>query len=87
MTGMFFYAYSLFAFVTEILEHSPSVFSIGTANFIYTPGTVAAFFGGSGFRDCPTDSGEKENDTHMGAVDTNTHVSPILWVIPRGEDR
>jgi len=49
MTGMFFYAYSLFAFVPEILEHPPSTFSLGTANFIYLIGVVAAFFGAIAF--------------------------------------
>lgn len=45
MTGMFFFAYSLFAFVPAILEHKPSVFSIGTAEQIYYYGTYAAFAG------------------------------------------
>ncbi|BFH73084.1 MFS transporter [Sulfurisphaera javensis] len=45
MTGMFFFAYSLFAFVPTILEHSPSVFPIGEADTIYSYGTYAAFAG------------------------------------------
>jgi MFS family permease len=45
MTGMFFFAYSLFAFIPTILEHSPSIFSLGEANYIYSIGTYAAFAG------------------------------------------
>lgn len=45
MTGMFFYAYSLFAFVPAILEHAPSVFSLQEAESIYSYGTYAAFAG------------------------------------------
>ncbi|MBB5255153.1 MFS transporter [Sulfurisphaera ohwakuensis] len=45
MTGMFFFAYSLFAFVPAILQHMPSVFSVGTAEQIYYYGTYAAFAG------------------------------------------
>jgi len=45
MTGMFFFAYSLFAFVPAILEDKPSVFSIGTAEQVYYYGTYAAFAG------------------------------------------
>lgn len=45
MTGMFFFSYSLFAFVPTILEHKPSVFSLSTATHIYTISTLAAFFG------------------------------------------
>ncbi|BCS92580.1 MFS transporter [Metallosphaera javensis (ex Sakai et al. 2022)] len=45
MTGMFFYAYSLFAFVPAILEHAPSVFPLQTAESIYSYGTYAAFAG------------------------------------------
>ncbi|WP_238699248.1 MFS transporter [Saccharolobus sp. E5-1-F] len=45
MTGMFFFAYALFAFVPTILEHSPSTFSLGEANYIYSIGTYAAFAG------------------------------------------
>ena len=45
MTGLFFLAYSLFAFVPTILEHKPSIFSIGTATQIYDYGTYAAFAG------------------------------------------
>ncbi|MEM3351036.1 MAG: MFS transporter [Saccharolobus sp.] len=43
MTGMFFFAYSLFAFVPTILQSKPSVFSVGTAEQIYYYGTYAAF--------------------------------------------
>ncbi|WP_338598280.1 MFS transporter [Sulfolobus tengchongensis] len=45
MTGMFFFAYSLFAYVPAILEHQPSTFSLGTAETIYSFGTYAAFAG------------------------------------------
>lgn len=45
MTGMFFFAYSLFAFVPAILEHKPSIFPLGTAETIYSYGTYAAFAG------------------------------------------
>jgi len=45
MTGMFFFAYSLFAFVPTILEHPPSAFATGEAVFIYSLGTYAAFAG------------------------------------------
>lgn len=45
MTGMFFFAYALFAFVPTILEHAPSKFPLGTADDIYTISTIAAFFG------------------------------------------
>ena len=43
MTGMFFFAYSLFAFVPTILQSKPSVFSAATAEQIYYYGTYAAF--------------------------------------------
>ncbi|ARM75521.1 MFS transporter [Acidianus manzaensis] len=43
MTGMFFFAYSLFAFVPTILEHAPSIFPIGEADTIYSYGTYGAF--------------------------------------------
>ncbi|AWR96919.1 MFS transporter [Acidianus sulfidivorans JP7] len=43
MTGLFFSAYSLFAFVPTILEHTPSVFSLGEATTIYSYGTYGAF--------------------------------------------
>ncbi|EHP70481.1 nitrate/nitrite transporter [Metallosphaera yellowstonensis MK1] len=45
MTGMFFFAYSLFAFVPAILEHQPSTFSLGIAETVYSYGTYAAFAG------------------------------------------
>ena len=47
MTGMFFFAYSLFAFVPTILKYPPSVFASNQveANFIYTIGTFGAFAG------------------------------------------
>ncbi len=45
MTGMFFFAYSLFAFVPTILEHTPSVFSLGEATTIYTYSLGSAFLG------------------------------------------
>ncbi|EQB73952.1 MAG: hypothetical protein AMDU4_FER2C00035G0003 [Ferroplasma sp. Type II] len=45
MTGMFFFAYSLFAFVPTILEHAPSVFPYGEADTIYTYSLGTAFIG------------------------------------------
>ncbi|KPV46592.1 MFS transporter [Acidiplasma aeolicum] len=45
MTGMFFFAYSLFAFVPTILEHAPSVFPYGEADTIYTYSLGTAFAG------------------------------------------
>ncbi|MQL56359.1 MFS transporter [Acidianus ambivalens] len=45
MTGLFFSAYALFAFVPAILEHSPSIYGLGTADTIYSYGTYAAFAG------------------------------------------
>ena len=47
MTGMFFFAYSLFAYVPTILKYPPSVFASNQAeaNFIYTIGTFGAFAG------------------------------------------
>ncbi|WP_010917418.1 MFS transporter [Thermoplasma volcanium] len=51
MTGMFFYAYALFAYVPTILEHAPSAWSsnLGLATTVYTIGTAGAFFGAFGF--------------------------------------
>ncbi len=45
MTGMFFFAYSLFAFVPTILESKPSILSFGSATTIYTYSLVSAFIG------------------------------------------
>jgi MFS family permease len=45
MTGMFFFAYSLFAFVPTILEDKPSILSYVTADTIYTWSLAAAFAG------------------------------------------
>lgn len=45
MTELFFYAYSLFAFVPVILEHKPSVLPIGEADTIYSYGTYGALAG------------------------------------------
>ncbi|TRM96826.1 MFS transporter [Sulfolobus sp. B1] len=45
MTGMFLFAYSLFAFVPAILEHAPSKLPYVTAVNVYTYGTYAAFIG------------------------------------------
>lgn len=45
MTGLFFSAYALFAYVPTILESSPSIYSLGEAETIYSYGTYAAFAG------------------------------------------
>ena len=47
MTGLFFYAYVLFAFVPTILENPPSAFvsNSAEATFIYSLGTWSAFVG------------------------------------------
>lgn len=47
MTGMFFFAYSLFAFVPTILKNSPSIYAStpGVATTIYSYATYGAFAG------------------------------------------
>ncbi|EZQ07080.1 MFS transporter [Candidatus Acidianus copahuensis] len=83
MTGMFFFAYSLFAFVPTILEHSPSVFSLGTADSIYVYGTYAAFAGAVIFGAISQYVGRRKL-TLIWALATAIIAIPIYYLLIRG---
>ncbi len=83
MTGMFFFAYALFAFVPTILEHSPSIFPLGTADDIYTISTIAAFFGALSFGALSQYVGRRRL-TLMWSIATAVLAIPIYYMLIYG---
>ncbi|AWR95713.1 MFS transporter [Acidianus brierleyi] len=83
MTGMFFFAYALFAFVPTILEHKPSVFPLGTADDIYTISTIAAFFGALSFGALSQIVGRRKL-TLIWAIATAIIAIPIYYMLMYG---
>ncbi|WP_297217499.1 MFS transporter [Thermoplasma sp.] len=87
MTGMFFFAYALFAFVPTILEHAPSVWSsnLGLATTIYTIGTAGAFFGAFGFGIASQKIGRRRLTLYW-AVMTFIVSIPIYYALMRSAE-
>jgi MHS family proline/betaine transporter-like MFS transporter len=83
MTGMFFFAYALFAFVPTILEHSPSILPLGTADDVYTITTIAAFFGALSFGALSQYVGRRRL-TLMWSIATAVLAIPIYYMLIYG---